>query len=323
MRRPLLSLVVFVGMLAVAEGALRAAVATGWPRVLADPGRYADPLWDDQYWILRARGGLAPALRRHTEHEQDPLLGWVPDRRNLNPMGGWQSPPFPEGASATVAVFGDSFVFGTVPDGERLPDHLQGLLPGTRVLNYGVAGYGVDQIALRVAERATVLQRARAEVVVGLLTTDLDRALLSVRSGPKPHHTDPGGERLAQSHDAFFATAPGPGSLLWRALRRLTTPVDAHRGRVEAAAAPPLADLDRRLRGGGLVVVFEGPEEVVAPPGWRVDLIREHSSGPVWLAREALGADPLRLYGADRHLNSAGNRAVAEGIAGLLLSPPG
>lgn len=325
MKRLALALLSGVLALGAVEGALRLAVHLGWPRVLADPGRYADPLSDDQYWLLRARGGLEPALLRHTEHEQDPRLGWVPDRRNLNALEGWQSPPYPAGATRTVAVFGDSFVLGTVADGERLPDHLQALLLGTRVLNYGVAGYGLDQIALRVIDRSPVLQRQQARAVIGILTTDLDRALLTVRSGPKPYFRWVGGgfalhhEHLEQSHDAFFAAAPGPGSLVRRAAARALSTVDGHQGRVQAHVPRILDMLSETCEVlDCLVVVFEGPDEVQEPPGWRVDLIQDHLALPIWLARDALGADPIQHYGADRHLSPGGNRTVAEALAGLL-----
>jgi len=325
-----LALALMSGVLALGavEGILRLAVQAGWPRVLADPGRYADPLSDDLFWVLRARGGLTPALRRHTAHEQDPRLGWVPDRRNLNALEGWQSPRYPDGASRTVAVFGDSFVFGTVPDGERLADHLQASLPGTRALNYGVAGYGLDQIVLRLAERSEVLQRLQATVVIGILTTDLDRTLLTVRSGPKPFYRLQDGalvlqsEHLAGTHDGFFASAPGPGSLVWRAAVRAVSPRDGHRARVEVLVPPILGELEALCAVHPCqVVVFEGPDEVQGPPGWRVDLIREHVALPVWLAREALGPEPLQHYGTDRHLSAGGNRAVAEALAELLTRP--
>jgi len=315
--------------LVLAEAGLRLAVHVGVPRILADPGRYANPLSDDAYWILRAKGGLQPPLRRHTEHEQDPLLGWVPDRRNLNPMGGWQSPRFPEGTTETVAVFGDSFVFGTVGDGERLPDHLQAALTGTRVLNYGVAGYGLDQITARFDERLGVLERAAARVVVGILTTDLDRCLLTVRSGPKPTVRADGSldptrrSDLDQSHDTFFARARGPVSLVAALVRRSLTPVDAHRPQVERVGKAVLERLDGLCRQAVAcqLVVFEGPEEVVRQPGWRVEMIAEHTTAPMWLARDALGTEPLRSYGADRHLNAQGNRTVARALAELL-GPP-
>lgn len=307
-----------VGLLG-AEAGLRGAVALGWPQTLADPVRYADPLSDDAYWVLRARGGRQPALRRHTRWEQDPTLGWTPDRRNLNPMGGWQSPRRPDGAERAVAVFGDSFVYGSVPDGERLPDQLQALSPGTHVLNYGVAGYGLDQILLRLEDRLPVL--GDASVIIGVLTTDLDRCLLSLRSGPKPRFQREGDslrlvtEGLALSHAEALAARSGPVSLLWRLAARAAAAPEAHRAEVEALAPLLFARLRQACAGRSCqVVVFEWPEELAQPPGWRARLLLDGVGLPVLLARDALGPRPEDAYGPDRHLSPAGNRLVAAAL---------
>ncbi len=56
---------------------------------------------------------------------------------------------------------------------------------GHYLLNYGVGGYGVDQIYLLMNE--TVEKYNRPFVVFSLLTTDMDRCMLSVRDAQKPY----------------------------------------------------------------------------------------------------------------------------------------
>ncbi|MCP4922399.1 MAG: hypothetical protein GY913_36325, partial [Proteobacteria bacterium] len=180
---------VLAAVLAV-ELVLRVAVGVGWPDRLADPGAYSDPLCHDSYWTMSLDAGR---LREHTVHERDERLGWVPDRRNQAPIGAWHTPKHPVGDERPVlALFGDSFVFSTVEP--RLADVLQALETDRRVLNFGVAGYGLDQVVMRLEERASALRGA--EVWIGVLTTDLDRTVLRHRSGPKPVWTGGGFEVL-------------------------------------------------------------------------------------------------------------------------------
>ena len=134
---------------------------------------------------VRRASGWGPPPRAHPESERDPVLGWTVDRRNQNPLGGWESPPWKGESLDRLAIFGDSFVFGTTPNGERLPDYLQEELPDLQVLNYGVSGYGFDQTLLHLESR--VAEMKDAKVLLGVLTNDLDRTVLTVRSGPKPY----------------------------------------------------------------------------------------------------------------------------------------
>jgi len=115
------------------------------------------------------------SLRTYTEYDAE--LGWRgrPDARGtyrahdflidvaLN-HGGWRddepAAPPPRGAASaspsataaaaptpkTVALIGDSFAWGFgVQRGDMFADRVEALLPGVRVQNYGVCGYGTDQ----------------------------------------------------------------------------------------------------------------------------------------------------------------------------------
>ena len=80
------------------------------------------------------------------------------------------------------------------------------------LLNYGVGGYGLDQIYLLFRETAGKFRRPF--VVFSMLTTDLDRSMLTVRDAPKPYFTLDSGELrlrgipLKSSSRKFFDENP-------------------------------------------------------------------------------------------------------------------
>jgi len=71
------------------------------------------------------------------------------------------------------------------------------LLLEVSVLNYCVGGYGVDQIYLRYAE--TVGGFKDPVVLVGILTSDLDRSILGMRAGQKPYFDIRDGQLVKQN----------------------------------------------------------------------------------------------------------------------------
>ena len=84
-----------------------------------------------------------------------------------------------------VLVFGDSFTFGEdVSDDETYAHFLQQRLPGVEVLNFGVHGYGHDQMLLYLQEEG--LRYQPDVVVLGFLYDDMDRNLLGFRDYAKP-----------------------------------------------------------------------------------------------------------------------------------------
>jgi hypothetical protein len=193
---------------ALGEGFLRAGIGLGFDR-LRDPGLYADPHSDDDYWRLQHVWGFKDNLQ--DAGSVHPLLGWAPRTTPRNPLGIIAEPGYAvDPADECVLFFGDSFVAGRGPLEERIPQRLETLL-GVRVYNYGVAGYGLDQIFLRFRETHPLF--ARPAIGIGILTTDLDRSILSVRTGQKPWFAlregelelrglpvDPDPERFVASH---------------------------------------------------------------------------------------------------------------------------
>lgn len=84
-----------------------------------------------------------------------------------------------------VLVVGDSFTFGDeVRDEEAYPHVLDGLLPEAEVVNFGVHGYGHDQMLLLLREQALAYEPDL--VVLGFVRDDMERNMLAFRDFAKP-----------------------------------------------------------------------------------------------------------------------------------------
>lgn len=156
------------------------------------PALFADHRVSEDFFLLQRRFGLVSAVPPALYH---PRLGWVSEaldttvpervvhRRLAEPAPG-----------RAVLLFGDSYMHGTTPEGERIEDHLATLDPARefRVLNHGVRGYGLDQVVLLVEATldntlAALGDDARPVVVLGVyVDDDLDRCALGLRGWPKP-----------------------------------------------------------------------------------------------------------------------------------------
>jgi len=90
-----------------------------------------------------------------------------------------------EPGATRIAIFGCSQTFGSgVEDDETFSARLAGLLPGTEVLNFGVHGYGTDQMLLRWELEG---RRYRPDVVVlAFAYYHLDRNVTGFRFYAKP-----------------------------------------------------------------------------------------------------------------------------------------
>jgi hypothetical protein len=188
--------------LAVVEAALRIAFPVhAFQRLIARCGPY---------------GGRVAALcsaRGHTDaqfvggREIDPQLGW----RNVTGANDEWGPAANSSAQhlrgtrtyalakpsgiERIEVFGDSFAFGSeVDDDSTYSAVLERTLPASEVLDFGVPGYGLDQM----------LQRFRAEgpayhpdvVVIGMVSSLLARNEMSFSNWYKPYFVLDGGGQL-------------------------------------------------------------------------------------------------------------------------------
>ncbi|MBN2483275.1 MAG: hypothetical protein JXD21_03625 [Candidatus Omnitrophica bacterium] len=173
--------VVIIG-LCLGEIILRIGIAAGVPW-FRNPDLYADWSSSDEYWKLTNLWQGEQIDRELI----DPQLGWAPRKTSANPLGvAAQEAYTPRFDKPAILFYGDSFVYGNTGLSERIPEQLRILLKNTQqVYNYGVRGYGLDQIFLRIKQSYPLFEKPT--IVVGLLTTDIDRCVLEVRSGQKPY----------------------------------------------------------------------------------------------------------------------------------------
>ena len=160
------------------EGVARLSIANGWAP-LNNERLYSNRLCSEDYWRMRAARidlGIEPD-RYHS------ILGWTASRTSDDPDRmdpGPDADPRPK-----VLFYGDSFMAGISREHGTIPRLLQSQFPDFQMLNYGVGGYGVDQIWLRYKLSG---EKYPAELVVlGVLTHDLSRSLLKIRDYRKPY----------------------------------------------------------------------------------------------------------------------------------------
>ena len=183
---------------------------------LRDPGKYSDPFDEADNWKLYYLFG---GEYRPPEHPH-PLLGWIGDfgphslmHNRINEVHGRRP----------VLLYGDSYA-QCMPEVSCFQDILNVDSSFSRehyLLNYGVGGFGVDQIALLCEN--TVGRYETPVVIFSLMTTDLDRTPLDWRTGQKPLFTEVNGElRLSgvpiDPAPAHYIATHGVGirSYLWR-----------------------------------------------------------------------------------------------------------
>ena len=149
-------------------------------------------------WVATREGRNEVAYSFDVHH---PTRGWAlrPGIRELRVFGdrvlnsnsrglrGTTEHPYRKPAGTRrVLVFGDSFTFGEdVSDDETYSHHLEQRLSGVEVLNFGVHGYGHDQMLLYLREEGVKYQPD--VVVLGFLYDDMERNLLGFRDYAKPH----------------------------------------------------------------------------------------------------------------------------------------
>ena len=323
----LLALCAAVTVLIAGEGGLQASVHQGWPPRLADPEGYAHPLCDPWHWRTLAR-------QRGTDSDRmaHPILGWV----SPNEVRATTSVPRVDQdvPIAPVVMIGDSFLAGTTAESDTIPSIVDSTLRAAGVMasveDLAVGGYGLDQILLRLRARASSLESG-TPVVIGVLTTDIDRAVLWEREAPKPRFSLGERGRLVLSTDHVSEPMPAPEArlLMWarwrrywdgRAARDAGLPhsecrVDEKRalGRALLLAVVETCE-DAGLR--CLVVPFLRAEDHNRPPAWREHLIESSTSSLAQLSvRSILETTDGELYQADRHPSRTQNRAVGVAIA--------
>jgi len=285
--------------------------------------------------------------------EPDPLLGWRPragaharDRRPGSydvevhiDVHGLRATPPAGGARAAgaprIAAFGCSQSFGTgVADHETWPAQLGHLLPAAEVLNFGVRGYGTDQMLLRFERDGR--PRQPTVVVLGFAYYHILRNVSAFRFYAKPRFTlDADGTlQLAgvpipppdELRRTMVPPRPWPvldQSVLARwtwgrvlAQERLAlfrTDTDAWR----LTRALLARFIQSAEESGAHVVLLHVEEDQPGIDGALAALAGELGAGFVSVGRtiaaRPAGGGRLRLSG-DPHWNAAGHRLIAEAV---------
>jgi len=204
LRKILAGVLYGLAVLAFFEAAARAALSSDafFKRVAGD---------DDASWRLRfARRQRGETRIYYSFDVHHPTRGWTlrPGLSDIDVFRGkklssnsrglrgarehaYEKPP----GVVRILAFGDSFTFGEdVSDDEAWPHQLERQLPGSEVLNFGIHGYGHDQMLLYLLEEG--VKYHPDVVILGFLSDDMERNLLSFRDYAKPRFVL-GGERLA------------------------------------------------------------------------------------------------------------------------------
>jgi len=201
---------------------------------LRDPGLFANNNYDDDYWklwvILDPNTRLISKNQLHPKRF-DPKLGYVNSEvseknyvhRDAKKING----------KIPVLLYGDSYAECNVPE----KNCFQGILNSNPdfadqyyLINYGVGGYGLDQIYLLYKE--SINNYENPVVIFSLLEHDMDRTILKFRQVPKPYFEVIGGQLMLQgvpierfTDDYLLRHPPEINCYLWRLFTRGFLPI--------------------------------------------------------------------------------------------------
>jgi hypothetical protein len=151
-------------------------------------GFVSAPGTDDAYRIELAVQRRRHPARNSTFTTFDPTLGHTARPRTPdNPLGLAEERPYSLDQLRSghhMLFFGDSFTEGFTEYPDKIPQLLDRTLRNVRVLNFGVMGYGLDQMYLRMMQTAGLFDHPH--LVFGVLFDDMDRVVFRVREAPKP-----------------------------------------------------------------------------------------------------------------------------------------
>lgn len=201
------------------EGLARLALSSD--RIFASiSSPYDEPSWRLS-WLRSHRNASDPErLTRLSFDRHHPERGWslAPNLRDLpvfdgktlssssRGLRGAREPAIPKNAGTLrIALFGDSFTFGEdVGDEETFGHQMERLFaataipgkPTVEVLNFGVHGYGHDQMLLYLRETLPIYQPDI--VILGYVTDDSLRNMTTFRDFAKPRFRRVGGELVLE-----------------------------------------------------------------------------------------------------------------------------
>lgn len=245
-----------------------------------------------------------------------------------NPQGFRSPHDFEDGSGAPrIALLGDSYTFGSgVPYEQTFAALLEAKTPGSATLNYGIGGFGVDQMWMTLRHYALPL---RTDIVVlTFIRHDLQRSLSAYRKGhvwlakPTFKWTGEGLAPLtAEDAPGWLLRLVQTRSRLVEVLRR------AGQSRVRHTPNTYLWRLNReifrairdecRAAGVDLAVVYLPVNNLQPMPMLEEEFGRLDI--PFLDLTPLLPEDAQRLYyPRDRHLNAVGHEFTAQAIHAFL-----
>ncbi len=283
--------------------------------------------------------------------EYHPDYGWtnrpgyrsdatVPFQVTINQQGlraGREYSEHPREGRTRLLFFGDSCAFGEeVDDGQTVPHFLEGYLPGSEVLNFGVRGYGVGQMLLRLEQEGFAWNPHHVVFLI-LVPSDIHRDVVTEFTHPKPSfHLSDGQLVVANqpvpraSHQSWWKRHWYGAAWLWGRPREIAPDPPEY---VEDVLPLTGALLDKarslcEARGVGFTVVHmeTGPtfHQMARDPEMRdtVNLIRgelnQGSGTPLDLSRflaQLVREGARELVAPRGHWNAEGNCLIAGKIA--------
>lgn len=221
---------VAVGAFAASELALRwllfstSLESTRVAERVRNAASFADSQYEELYWELRDHFLRAKGEPKHAEWHAE--LGWTSGL--FDPQTYAHRDDDPTSNKRPVLLFGDSYAQGVT----GLEDSFQTLFALSeagrthQLLNYGVGGYGADQVALLVERALERFEGRDPLVLIGLLVDDdFDRCVLTTREQPKPRFVLRDGQlellgEVPKYEERFGDGPPFTPSYLWRAFTR-------------------------------------------------------------------------------------------------------
>lgn len=314
--------------------------------------KYASSQHEDLHWelrdhFLRKRGEMR--LARY-----DPRLGWTSG--HFDAATGEHRDDDPTSGKRPILLFGDSYAAGVTPPEDSFQTLLALSPLGSEfaLLNYGVGGYGIDQVLLLMQSALERYSGRDPLVLVGILVDDdLDRCVLNVREQPKPRLELRDGELKLVGEIPTYEARFGDGppfvvSYLWRGLTRGTQLLpralnDALTGygrldrRKDELGRAIIAQMLRELESRSIeprFVLFHNLPSIDDPArtGWRDAAVREPllagAAKPIdmreWMlaASARTGESPESWFdhvpSRGGHYNARGNQIAFEAIAASL-----
>jgi hypothetical protein len=254
---------------------------------------YANWQNDEDYWKLAYRLGEMPPLPQQLLH---PELGWISEA--MDPTTLQHRDESEIRGRRPILLYGDSYAHCMTDNNDCFQAWLErsDLRDDYVLLNFGVCGYGLDQIDLLLTRTVDRYAAMNPIVIVGVFVDDdLDRAAARLRYSPKPGFELRDGRLVLDtapvpSFKSYVAQHPiGIRSYVWRWLLRTCCLPQAILDRAEDDSAylmrtrslgrAILADIEAKLASRGLehfYLLFQGEQRVANADAtdWRDRAVR-------------------------------------------------